>query len=153
LFLSAARSWIYNQIVSERIAQGCFDHFILGDIAEQDGELIHVDESNITALNEKLAVGEVAITAALAGDNALPLSSAALELEQRHLDNEPDMMKLIQNNRMRHARRAINILPSNMTWKTKDNTVIVSFSLPAGSFATSIIREVAKEIPHERVFD
>ncbi len=33
LYLSAARSWIFNQIVSKRIEQGCFARFIEGDIA------------------------------------------------------------------------------------------------------------------------
>ncbi len=153
LYLSAARSWIFNQIVSQRIDTGHFSSLLLGDLVDDKGQLLLVTKENIAELNQKVASGDVAITAALAGDNALPTKEEALELEQVHLDNEPDMMKLIRGNRMRHDRRAITLLPSDMTWQVGDNTVIVTFTLPAGSFATSVLREVVEEIPYERVFE
>lgn len=116
-------------------------------------QLLNVTAENIAQLSEQLVAGKVAITAALAGDNALPTQEQALELEQTQLDNEPDMMKLIRSNRMRHDRRAITLMPQQMSWQVDGNTVIVAFMLPAGGFATSVLREVVEEIPQERVFD
>lgn len=153
LYLSAARSWIFNQIVSQRIEQGCFAQLLIGDLLEGGEQLLNVTAENIAQLSEQLVAGKVAITAALAGDNALPTQEQALELEQTQLDNEPDMMKLIRSNRMRHDRRAITLMPQQMSWQVDGNTVIVAFMLPAGGFATSVLREVVEEIPQERVFD
>ncbi len=153
LYLSAARSWIFNQIVSQRIKQGCFAQLLVGDLLEDGEQLLNVTAENIAQLSELLTVGKVAITAALAGDNALPTQEQALELEQAQLDNEPDMMKLIRSNRMRHDRRAITLMPQQMSWQVSGNTVIVAFMLPAGGFATSVLREVVEEIPQERVFE
>ncbi|GAB7218469.1 tRNA pseudouridine(13) synthase TruD [Vibrio comitans] len=132
LYLSTARSWIFNQIVSERLNKGCFDSAIAGDV-----------------LSEPL--GE--ITAALAGDNALPTSDAALEIEQAAVDAETDLMALIRGNRMRHDRRTIKLLPEQLSWESSNDEVVVKFWLDSGCFATSIMREVIEEIPFERSFD
>ncbi|MEZ9921664.1 tRNA pseudouridine(13) synthase TruD [Vibrio breoganii] len=131
LYLSTARSWIFNQIVSERLNQECFDSVVAGDVLSESGE----------------------ITAALAGDNALPTSDTALEIEQAAVDAEPDLMALIRGNRMRHDRRAIKLLPEQLSWESSNDEVVVKFWLDSGCFATSIMREVIEEIPFERSFD
>ncbi len=95
---------------------------------------------------------DVAITAALPGDNELPTKQQALELEQKHLDAEPDLMSLIRGNRMRHDRRAIALHPENLQWQVEKDTVTLSFSLSAGSFATSIVRELALASEAERSY-
>lgn len=73
MYLSAARSWIFNRIVSARLENGVFDKFIDGDIAQTNSGTQLIDANNITDLQVQFAQGEVAITAALAGDNALLL--------------------------------------------------------------------------------
>jgi tRNA pseudouridine13 synthase len=153
LLLSSARSWIFNQIVSARIKQGVFDHVVIGDIIAVGDESIVVTTENQTALQHQILSGMAHITGALAGDNALPTVDQALALEQVFLDNEEELMALIRNNRMRHDRRVIKLYPDNLTWQVDENTVIVGFELPAGAFATSVLREVIEEIPHQRVFD
>lgn len=154
LYLSTARSWIFNQIVSARINQGCFDQFISGDIALMEGGESHVvTTETLSAWNQKLQFGQVAISAAMAGDNALPTQAEALALEQPFLDAEPDLMALIRGNRMRHDRRGIALLPEQLNWTVDRSNVIITFSLHAGCFATSILRELVDEIPVEREFD
>lgn len=153
LYLSAARSWIFNHIVSARIEADCFQRFIDGDIALRNGdqELVQLDQ--LADINNDLAAQKVKISAALAGDNQLPTQGQALMLEQAQLDAEPDLMQLIRGNRMRHERRAIALLPQEFTWSVDDNTITLSFSLDAGSFATSVLRELIIEIPVERTYD
>lgn len=152
MYLSTARSWIFNHIVSKRIETGCFNSFISGDIAFSAGEQTLIQPDMIELWNEKLAQGEAVITAAMAGDNALPTENDALVLEQPVLDGEPDLMKLIRGNRMRHDRRNIALYPKALDWQCDGNRVIVNLSLDAGSFATSILRELVEEIPVEREY-
>ncbi len=111
LYLSAARSWIFNRIVSARLEQGQFDKFIVGDIAQTSTGNVVVDASNLDDMQAKFVSEKAAITAALAGDNALPTQADALALEQPFLDEEPDLMALICGNRMRHERRNIALKP------------------------------------------
>ncbi|OBT17330.1 tRNA pseudouridine(13) synthase TruD [Vibrio sp. UCD-FRSSP16_10] len=148
LYLSTARSWIFNHIVSVRLQQGCFDTPILGDVLSNQGS---ADVLLDSAMLESEAYSG-AITAALAGDNALPTTDAALEIEQVAVDAEPDLMALIRGNRMRHDRRVIKLLPETLSWECLENAVVVKFWLDSGCFATSIMREVVEEIPFERSF-
>lgn len=157
LYLSTARSWIFNLIVSARINQGKFAQVIEGDLiridagnAEKDGNLMMSNGENQEWLQKLVAAHQAQITAALAGDNALPTQALALALEQPHLDAEPDLMALIRGNRMRHDRRAIALIPQNLSWESKDREITLTFSLDAGSFATAIIRELVNVIAVER---
>jgi tRNA pseudouridine13 synthase len=150
MYLSAARSWIFNQIVSARIQQGRLNTLLSGDLVLAESELLSVTDENRAELEQKLATGAIQLTAALAGDNALPTTGDALHLEQPLLDAEPDLMALIRGNRMRHDRREVVLKPGQMQYDSEGDTVRLSFSLPSGCFATSVIRELVEEVPVER---
>ena len=152
-YLSAARSWIFNHIVSQRITEGYFTQPIDGDILlDENGRTVNenvTSEENI----QKVQNGDWSISAALAGDNQLPTSETALTLEQPQLDAEPDLMALIRGNRMRHERRAVELHPENLSWSAEGDTLTLNFSLTSGSFATVIMRELLQEIEVERTYE
>ena len=150
MYLSTARSWIFNQIVSARIGNGWFNTLLTGDLIVADGEQKLVDETNRHDLEMKLSSATVQITAAMAGDNALPTAGEALKLEQAAVDAEPDLMALIRGNRMRHDRREILLKPQQLSYDCTENEIKIAFSLSSGCFATSVIRELAEEVPIER---
>lgn len=164
LFLSSARSWIFNKIVSARIEQNIFTQVILGDIALSDVKMsdeetgvtnakpILVTADNFASIGEAVANNDMQISAAMAGDNALPTHDDALLLEQPCLDSEPDLMALIRGNRMRHDRRSIALKAQDLTWSVEGDNITLSFSLDCGCFATSIVRELIEEIEVERVY-
>ncbi|MGY5613407.1 tRNA pseudouridine(13) synthase TruD [Vibrio brasiliensis] len=152
LYLSAARSWIFNRIVSERIEKGLFTQAVDGDLILQDNALQTVELDSLDQVNSQLMQGDVQLTAALAGDNELPTKNQALTLEQPHLDAEPDLMALIRGNRMRHDRREIGLMPQDLSWEVEGDNVTLTFSLDAGCFATAIIRELIEEIEVERQY-
>ncbi len=152
MYLSSARSWIFNQIVSRRIESDRFNQILLGDLVNVEGKTQLIEEANFTQLTQELKFDSVSITAALAGDNALPTQADALTIEQEVVDSEPELMALIRGNRMRHERREIVLKPANLKYTIEGNEVILSFSLTSGSFATSIVRELVNEIPVERVY-
>ncbi|MGL5653448.1 MAG: tRNA pseudouridine(13) synthase TruD, partial [Vibrio sp.] len=143
------RAWIFNQIVSKRIEQDLFSHFMVGDIALEQQQLCQV-QGDLAQWDQRLQAEQVAISAALAGDNALPTTDQALQLEQAQLDAEPDLMALIRANRMRHDRRAIALHAQNLSWQVEQDQITLRFTLDAGSFATSLVRELVEEIPVER---
>lgn len=152
-YLSAARSWIFNHIVSQRITEGYFSQPIDGDILLDRSDRI-VNENVTSEENiQKIQSGELSISAALAGDNQLPTTDTALALEQPNLDAEPDLMALICGNRMRHERRSVELHPENLTWSSEGDTLTLNFSLTSGSFATVIVRELLQEIEVERTYE
>ncbi|CED72213.1 tRNA pseudouridine synthase D [Aliivibrio wodanis] len=152
-YLSAARSWIFNHIVSQRITEGYFSQPVDGDILLDRSDRI-VNENVTSEENiQKIQSGELSISAALAGDNQLPTTDTALALEQPNLDAEPDLMALICGNRMRHERRSVELHPDNLTWSSEGDTLTLNFSLTSGSFATVIVRELLQEIEVERTYE
>ncbi|MDV7105187.1 tRNA pseudouridine(13) synthase TruD [Vibrio sp. TH_r3] len=165
LYLSTARSWIFNQIVSKRINVNQLSSLMLGDIvrlntsvslddiANNNESVIVIDNDNLTAMQAEIALDNVVLTAALVGDNSLPTKQDALCLEQEFIDAEPDLMALIRSNRMRHDRRDVLLKPSDFSYTIKDDMAVLCFSLSSGSFATSIVRELIEEIPVERHFN
>ncbi|USD65673.1 tRNA pseudouridine(13) synthase TruD [Vibrio sp. SCSIO 43136] len=153
LMLSTARSWIFNRVLSERIEQGCFQTVLLGDLVQTGKMLEEASADNLAELQAQVDNGQAQITAPLAGDNALPTKEVALALENPHLEAEADLMALIRGNRMRHERRALALKPSDLTWQHQGDNITLKFSLPAGNFATSLVRELAQEITVERSYD
>ncbi|MBD1573650.1 tRNA pseudouridine(13) synthase TruD [Vibrio sp. S17_S38] len=154
LYLSTARSWIFNQVVSHRIEAQLFSQLLNGDIViNSKGDQSVVDETNLAELQVQLENETLQLSAPLAGDNALPTRNDAQQLEKPFLDAEPDLMKLICGNRMRHDRRPVALYAQNLTWSTEATAVTLSFGLPAGCFATSILRELINEIAFERTYD
>lgn len=153
MYLSAARAWIFNRIVSTRLEQGCFDQCLTGDIVLTPDESHLVLANELVQWNQKITTQQAQISAALAGDNALPTAQEALALEQACVDAEPDLMALIRGNRMRHERRAICLRPQDFCWQVHPEGIEIHFSLAAGEFATAIIREVINEVAVERHYD
>lgn len=153
LYLSAARSWIFNTIVSARIEQDMFSQIAEGDCLQTSEGIVNVTSDKLTDWNDAFGKGEVQITAAMAGDNALPTEAKALELEQPHLDAEPDLMALIRGNRMRHDRRNVALKPQSLIWSAEHDAITLRFSLDAGCFATAIIRELIQEQEVERSYE
>ncbi|MGB2078293.1 MAG: tRNA pseudouridine(13) synthase TruD [Vibrio sp.] len=146
LYLSTARSWIFNQILSKRIEAGLLQTLVEGDIILHKDDArtqIVVDADNRDELQFLLNEGQVLLTAALAGDNALPTQGQAQALEQACVDAEEDLMKLIRGNRMRHDRRPVLLEFSNLEWQQDGDSLSLTFRLPAGSFATMLLREIA----------
>lgn len=133
-YLSAARSYLFNLIVSRRIQDGLFNLSLKGDLIFNDqGELDLCESDNVVSDS---------ISAPMTGDNALPTKDKAQQYEQGVIDCEPNLLAVIRDNRMRHERRMMRLQPQNMCWQFENNAVRLSFALPAGSFATSVVREL-----------
>ena len=52
------------------------------------------------------------------------------------------MTQKLEDLGLKQERRAINLFPNELEWSWADNTLNLIFSLPAGTFATSILREL-----------
>ncbi|MGO1237821.1 MAG: tRNA pseudouridine(13) synthase TruD, partial [Hafnia alvei] len=97
----------------------------------------------LDSLQQRTDSGELQITAALPGDNDLGTRDLAAEFEQQAIAEYGDLLALVKRERVESARRAMLVKPQEMSWSWWDDaTVEVEFALPAGSFATSIVREL-----------
>ncbi|WP_231756862.1 tRNA pseudouridine(13) synthase TruD [Microbulbifer elongatus] len=120
--LSAARSWLFNQVLAERIGQGNWQSSIEGEPdAEPSGPLW--GRGRNAAAGEQLALEEGAM---------FPWKPWQDWLEHGGLSQE---------------RRSLVLVPQGFTWEWQQQEgrkdLVLSFVLPPGTFATALLRELA----------
>jgi tRNA pseudouridine13 synthase len=147
--LSAARSALFNQVVSDRLGQqGSLTQALPGDALQLTGRgsWFVAAEEELPQLQQRIDNNELRITAPLPGRGEWGSRDAALAVEQQSLADCADLIALLERERVEAARRAMLVIPRDMRWSWRDDaTLELSFWLPAGSFATSIVRELFEQ--------
>lgn len=83
------------------------------------------------------------ITAALPGSGEWGTQGDALVAEQAAVAEATELQSLLVREKVEAARRAMLLYPQQLSWNWWDDvTVELRFWLPAGSFATSVVREL-----------
>ncbi|MGL5597370.1 MAG: tRNA pseudouridine(13) synthase TruD [Aeromonas sp.] len=152
LYLSAARSLLFNAVVSARIEQGLAEQLLAGDCVMLKGShSIFSEESVSPELSARLVSGDVQLTAPLWGRGRLASQGAAAEFEQSVLAPYASWCEGLEQAGLEQDRRPLLLKPEQMSWEITDQTLTLSFFLPAGAFATSVVRELmqAKEADHD----
>ena len=140
-YLSAARSEIFNLIVAKRIELGLAQQVLNGDILQLNGShsWFVVDESeDLAQLQQRLAQQDVLLTAPLIGEE----EKSAVDFENEIFAQHQSLFDLMRQERMKAARRAILMQPQHFQWQFEPNGLRLKFYLPAGSYATALIREL-----------
>ncbi len=140
---SAARSLIFNAILAERVRAGTWNRLGAGDVANLDGRgsVFAADVADAT-LESRLAALEIHPTAPLVGEGA-PMSGAGVALlEESVAARFPEALAVIRAERMNAERRALRIRVRELTHDYADGVLRVRFALDAGSFATTVLREL-----------
>ncbi|MFM2485772.1 tRNA pseudouridine(13) synthase TruD [Celerinatantimonas yamalensis] len=145
LYLSAARSLLFNQTVSGRIDAGLDKQLIVGDCLMLAGSRsFFVAETITEELNERLANGDIQLSGPLVGDAQLPSQAAALAFESEQLSAYQSWWQGLAKAGLRQERRPLLVRPEQFSWQWLDDcTLQLSFILPSGCYATSVIRELA----------
>lgn len=147
-YLSAARSAMFNDIASARIANHTQQHAMLGDALQLTGRgswfVATLEE--LDSLQARLQSTELSVTAPLPGDGDLGTQDDALTFETHCLQDYQPFMALMKSERVSPARRAVLVKPQNLQWQWLDSsTVKLCFFLNSGSFATSVVREIINQ--------
>ncbi|ENL1642633.1 tRNA pseudouridine(13) synthase TruD [Raoultella ornithinolytica] len=144
-WLSAARSGLFNQQVSIRLKKPEFNQVVDGDALQLAGRgswFVATPEER-AQLQERVDNRELMITAALPGSGEWGSQREALAAEQAAVAEETQLQALLVREKVEAARRAMLLYPQQMGWNWWDDvTVELRFWLPAGSFATSVVREL-----------
>ena len=140
-YLSAARSEIFNLIVSKRMELDLAQQILLGDVLQLNGShsWFVVDESeDLAQLQQRLAQQDVLLTAPLIGEE----EKSAVDFEHEIFAQHQALFALMRQERMKAARRPILMHPQHFQWQFEPNGLHLQFALPAGSYATALIREL-----------
>jgi len=143
MYISAARSWIFNEILSERVQQYTWNQALPGDVFQLEGSQKWFADDGDSSLSKRVGEGDLHPTGALTGRGVLPSQSDAFQVEQSVLEKHAIWQAGLEKLGLKQERRALRVLPKEMTWDWLDaQTLSVSFDLPAGSYATMVMREL-----------
>ena len=141
-YLSAARSEVFNLVVSQRIAEQQMESVLLGDYLQLAGSnsFFEVKAEDLASSQQRLAENDVLLTAPLIGENSLDL--AANESEKAIVAQHANLIALMKKERMNAARRAMLCKPQGLEWQFEKDGLRLKFFLNSGSYATALVREL-----------
>jgi len=143
MYLSAARSAIFNEVLSKRVAAASWNQAVEGDLMMLDGShSVFSVETVDDEIKRRIAEFDIHPTGSLWGRGRLATAAAAQQLEQQCADSFALFCDGLEKAGMKQERRALRLPVSNLEWQLDDNSLSLSFFLSSGSYATSVLREI-----------
>ena len=152
MLISAARAYVFNQVLSSRITNNNWSQFVAGDVINLDGTARNfiVEEGAWDAtLQKRLENFDIHLTGPLLGKvdskDKYISSGKAADIEKAEVDKYPKILEYLQKIGAKSSRRPLRFLPEELRWAWLDDcTLNLSFALSPGAYATSLLREVCK---------
>lgn len=137
MYLSAARSYLFNEILNARVNAGNWNQALAGDVLQFEGSHSWFVDEGEDDIPTRVASLDIHPTAALWGKGDLPTKQAALALETSITEPHELLCQGLERNGLQQDRRAMRVLPKNIELKANsENEYTLMFTLPAGSYAT-----------------
>ena len=144
IYLSAVRSYFFNQLLAKRISLGNWNQAVSGDVCVFDCSnsfftTDQIDDSIIQRVKE----ADIHPAGLLFGKSDSETKNEALAIEQEIFNAYPALTKGLLDYDLATSRRAFRVFPTKFEWEfLPEMKVVLKFSLPAGSYATSLLREL-----------
>lgn len=141
-YLSAARSEVFNLVVSQRIADQQMQTILSGDYLQLAGSnsFFEVKAEDLVQSQQRLDENDVLLTAPLIGENSL--EQKGNESEKAIVAQHENLISLMKKERMNTARRAMLCKPQDLRWQFEPEGLRITFFLNSGSYATGLVREL-----------
>jgi len=143
LYLSAARSMLFNRVLGYRVSGGTWNQALPGERLILDGSRnSFVPETIDPVIMQRLADMDIHPSGPLwgAGYQAADTESAVLELQA--LDGMEGWREGLERAGLKYERRALRAPVRDLAWSLEDNDLLLEFSLGKGSYATVLMREI-----------
>ncbi len=132
IYLSAVRSFVFNEVLALRIEQGLWGQALPGDVMDDSGRP----------------------TGPLWGRGRLSTTDQALALESGVAERHATICDGMEHAGLDQDRRALVALPEGMSWEwPQADQLVLTFALPAGNYATSVLAELLSTTEPERRLD
>lgn len=155
ILLSAARSMVFNQILSQRIQSIGWNELVDGDIMMLSGTHSIFSAAEIDdEIKQRFYQGDIHPTAPLWGRGELNSGKQLLVLEQEVADTLSKWCDGLEKQGLQQERRAARLFPDKLSIKFAEESseiadsersmkkISLSFFLPTGAYATAVLREI-----------
>ncbi len=145
LYLSAARSWLFNLVLAERVRRGNWNRLLEGEAVMLDGSRSWFRlQDPPEALSGRLDAFDIHPSGPLVGLGEHATDGACAALEETVLATEPDLVAGLEDWRLRAERRSLRLVPRELGWSWSGEDLDLRFELPAGAFATAVLQELVE---------
>lgn len=146
LLLSAARSELFNRVLAARVRSATWNRPLDGEVWMLDGRRsVFGPEAMTEDLLRRLEAFDIHPTGPLWGRGELRTQDAAAACEEAALTggDAPALRRGLEKAGLEQERRALRLRPAGLEWSWHaDDTLEISFALPAGTYATSVLAEL-----------
>ena len=145
ILYSAARSWLFNCILSERIKADTWTSLYPHEPVNLNGSNSVFSANNDLGENARLNSLDIHPTAPMWGRYKLDKVSqypCLHEFEQSVIEPYADLSAGLEKAKLSYQRRALRLQVNQLECRQEGTDVVLSFSLLKGQFATSVLREL-----------
>jgi tRNA pseudouridine13 synthase len=143
--LSAARSLLFNAVLARRVEAGDWSQLAPGDLAGLDGSGSYFPvEAVDDELRQRLTTFDVHPTGPLWGRGEPQTRGHALRLEREVAREFESVADLLGLEGLSQERRSLRCAVRELAVEADSGTLIFSFTLGRGQFATAVLREICE---------
>lgn len=146
MLLSSARSALFNRVLGARVAAGCWDRPLDGEAWMLDGSRsVFGPEPFTEVLAGRLAAFDIHPSGPLWGRGALRSTGEAARMELEAMAPAPGdaLRDGLERAGLKQERRALRLRPEELSWRwLEPDCLELAFSLPAGTYATTVLAEL-----------
>jgi tRNA pseudouridine13 synthase len=153
MLISAVRSQLFNEVLAARIEQGCWNKALAGDYFMLDGTRSGFpDDRDGPRLAERCREQDIHPSGPLWGRGTPPVSGRAAALEETVLKPFGGWRERLEHLGLSQERRPLRLRLRELEWEfgVRDETLKLAFFLPAGAFATILLRELLDIVTPDR---
>lgn len=143
MLLSTARSYLFNMLLARRITEGNWAAALPGEVLILDGTASQFVADTIDdELQGRLECLDVHPSGVLWGEGRLVSRAQAAACENALCTEEPILCEGLQRAGVRMSRRPLRVRLRAPLLEHDETALTLSFELPRGAFATSVVREL-----------
>jgi len=145
IYLSAARSWIFNHVLSKRIEQDTWNKAVQGDVFMLNGTKSSFNETLSDEIITRVELKDIHPTGVLWGRGRNASTDEVATLEGEIGKQFAILCEGLERNGLKQERKALrlNVNDLEYSFAQGDNgEVKLTFTLPAGAYATSVLSEI-----------
>ena len=144
LYLSAARSMLFNHVLSERVRAGSWNRILPGEDVLLSGSRSHfIADSVDETIERRLVEWDINPSGPLIGKNNKSIETPVSQMEYQYLANYRDWCDALVKAGLKVERRSLRSRVMDLQWHfPAGEQLVLEFMLDKGCYANAVIREL-----------